>query len=268
HFGRGLVASLSEFGIRGKAPSHPELLDWLAAELTEHDWSMKHIHRLIVTSNTYRMSSEVGENSDRNQQVDPENVNLWRMNSQRMEAEVVRDSVLHLAGTLDLTRGGPEIDEKQGQSILRRSLYFRITPNESMEFLQLFDLANPDECYERKLSVVPQQSLALLNSSLSLTQARKIARELNAAEGITNNNEAFVTAVFERILTRPPTSDERERCILFLQEHPQQFAAGVEQSKFPATSVAQLAPSTDPQLRARENLVHVLFSHNDFVTIR
>jgi hypothetical protein len=137
-----------------------------------------------------------------------------------------------------------------------------------MEFLELFDLANPDECYERKLSVVPQQSLALLNSSLSLTHARKIARELNSEEGILDNDEAFVTAAFERILTRPPTSAERERCLTFLKDHPQQFAGEVEQRKFPATSVAQLAPSTDPRLRARENLVHVLFSHNDFVTIR
>jgi hypothetical protein len=264
HFGRGLVPSMAEFGLRARPVSHPELLDWLAAEFVENQWSMKHLHRLIVTSQTYQLASTNGNDSAVNRERDPENVYLWRANSQRMEAEVVRDSVLHLAGALDLKHGGSEIDEKLGEKVYRRSLYFRMTPNESMEFLQLFDLANPDECYERKESVVPQQSLALMNSALVLSHARSLARALSANA---TDAESFVTAAFEQILTRPPTEEERQRCVRFLTSH-QEILAAAGEAKFPAAADSRLDPAADLNLRSRENLVHVLFSHNDFVTIR
>ena len=141
------MESVSDFGLNGKSPSHPELLDWLAAELIEHGWSMKHLHRLMVTSATYRMQSTSNPKLAR---VDAENRWYWRAASKRMEAEVVRDSLLATASWLDLTQGGAELDDAQSQSIPRRSLYFRTTPDNKSQLLEIFDLANPNACYRRQ----------------------------------------------------------------------------------------------------------------------
>ena len=122
HFGKPLVASTSNFGLSGKPPTHPKLLDWLATELMEKGWRMKHLHRLIVTSAAYRQSSVPG--SQASLRADAENRHLWRMNSRRMEAELVRDSMLAAARELDLTMGGPELADNLGQTSRRRSLYF------------------------------------------------------------------------------------------------------------------------------------------------
>jgi hypothetical protein len=224
---------------------------------------MKSIHRLIVTSRAYRMRSDDGSQLD-NLTRDPENEYLWRMNSKRMEAEVVRDSVLHLADNLDGQIGGAEIDEKLGQSNRRRSIYFRITPNEQMPFLTLFDMANPDQCYKRVESVVPQQALALTNSPLTLSQSRLLARRFHSQH---EPDTEFVEAAFLHVLTRPPTASESERCVAFLVECESTLRSPVSSPKFPAANVT-VQGSKDPELRARENLVHVLFCHNDFVTIR
>jgi hypothetical protein len=269
HFGQALVPSVANFGLAGKAPSHPNLLDWLASELVENRWSMKHLHRLMVTSNTYRLKSTISTADRSNVKIDASNRYFWRMNSRRMEAEVVRDSLLRLADTLDITMGGPELDPKLGQTSKRRSLYFRITPDDKMEMLDLFDLANPSECYERKNSVVPQQSLALFNSVLAADQARIIARSLTKPVGTSPLGDAtFVTMAFQQVLTRSPTSAEKTRLVQFLTTHTALLRKSKTLATFPADGVKRIAPSTDPVMRARENLVHVLLNHNDFVTIR
>ena len=144
------------------------------------------MHRLMVTSGTYRMRSTAGEVNHPNAAIDPENQFLWRMNPRRMEAEAVRDSVLYLAGELDPTMGGPEIDETKGFESKRRSIYFRHSPDTQMEFLKMFDAPNPVECYMRSESVVPQQALALANSQISQEEARVLAGKLgmgSAARG-------------------------------------------------------------------------------------
>src|SRR4029077_20863219 len=124
---------------------------------------------------------------------------LWRMSPRRLEAEVVRDSLLAVAGRLGTTRGGAALDETLGQTSRRRSLYFRFNTEYRMQFLEQFDAASPSECYERRESVIPQQALALSNSALALTQARLLARRLSAlADGTTANG--FVTAAFEQVL--------------------------------------------------------------------
>ncbi|MCA9117078.1 MAG: DUF1553 domain-containing protein, partial [Planctomycetaceae bacterium] len=287
HFGTALVPSVASFGLAGKDPSHPQLLDWLAVELTGGDekpdgessnasgtWRMKRLHWLMVTSSTYRQATAAGPEAAENLKIDPENVSLWRMNSRRMEAEAVRDSVLFLAGRLDESHGGPEIPETQGQSVLRRSLYFRTTPNESMEFLDLFDLANPNECYERKPSVVPQQVLAMTNSALAVTSARMLAAELLKQEQQqklqpdASDGASYIARAFLHVLTRQPTPAELARCERFLQEHPQLLARGGALARFPSGGAARTAAATDLVQRARENLVLVLLNHNDFVTIR
>jgi hypothetical protein len=271
HIGSALVPSVSNFGRNGQRPTHPELLDWLAVELMERNWSLKALHRLIVTSNTYRMDSSHPVRYDPHRAADPENRYLWRANLRRMEAEVVRDSLLHLAGRLDVTRGGEDLDPATDHVSTRRSLYFRHTPDEKPVMLEVFDAANPSECFERSESIVPQQALALANSDFCHSQARLIARHLARpdADGGAPADVEFITAAFEQVLARPPAAEERARCEAFLKQH----AALLADVKLltplanPAGPSA-VAPSSDPRQRARENLVHVLLNYNDFVTIR
>src|SRR6185437_9480270 len=146
HIGEPIVESVFDFGKNGRPPTMPKLLDWMAVELMEHGWSMKHLHRLIVTSSAYRMQSSQIEN-DPNAKIDPDNKFVWRMNSRRLEAEAVRDNLLLASGQLDLTMGGPELDQNDGLIVSRRSLYCRNAYEKQMIFLRRFEGANPSECY-------------------------------------------------------------------------------------------------------------------------
>ncbi|HJT32741.1 MAG TPA: DUF1553 domain-containing protein, partial [Pirellulales bacterium] len=269
HFGQALVPSMFDFGQNGQPPTNPALVDWLAAELMEPSvgppappWSMKHLHWLIVTSAAYRMAS-TPDAADL--AADPDNRHLWRMNSRRMEAEVVRDGVFYAAGSLDTTQGGADIDYKLGLSVPRRSIYFRHAQEKQMEFLKTFDCAAVTECYERKQSIVPQQALALANSELTLVQSRRLARRLNEEAG--SDQVAFVNAAFEQILARLATADERQACVEFLRQQQRFFASKSLPEESPAAADFS-KPSSNPALRAHEDLVHALFNHHDFVTIR
>ncbi len=261
HFDQAIVPSVFDFGRNGRPPANPALLDWLAAEFMEHGWSMKHMHRLIVTSSTYRMASTP---DDADLALDRDNTYLWRMPSRRLEAEAVRDCVFYVAGRLDMTMGGPDIDHTLGMSVPRRSLYFQHAAEKEMEFLKLFDSATVTECYQRKESILPQQALALSNSELVVRHARITARALAAKAG--GDSEGFVTAAFERVLSRPPTAEETADCMQFLQQQTRRHA----EAKDPPAPLDPdgMAPASDAALRARENLVQVLFNHNDFVTVR
>jgi hypothetical protein len=264
HFGKPLVATVTNFGLNGKKPSHPELLDWLAVEFMESGWSMKHLQRLLVTSEAYRLSSSAKQQVA-GMTADAENRFLWRMNPRRMEGEVVRDSILATAGQLDGALGGPILDEKLGQTSRRRSVYFRFNTEYKMLFLDQFDPASPTECYERRESVLPQQALALANSALALNQSRLLARQLTQkAPG----NMAFVASAFEQLLGRLPTSEERVRCERFLREQAEAVKNPAKLTPFPPGPDVVTPPSADPAQRARESLIQVLFNHNDFVTIR
>jgi hypothetical protein len=222
---------------------------------------MKHLHRLIVTSAAYRMDSTPDPG---NLARDPDNIYLWRMAPRRAEAEVVRDAIFHVAGALDGTLGGPDLDHEQGLLVPRRSLYFRHAAEKEMEFLRLFDSAPVTECYQRQQSIVPQQALALANSELTLRHARLLARRLLREVG--GDPAAFTTAAFESVLTRPPTARETAECVAFLKAQAGRSAGG-EQHAAPADAAGR-APAADPALRARENLVHVLLNHHEFVTVR
>ncbi len=266
HFGKPLVPTVANFGLNGKRPTHPELLDWLAVRFMEDGWSMKMLHRLIVTSDTYRLAPVGTRTTAVNFAADPENRYLWGMNTRRMEAEIVRDSLLAAAGELDTRMGGPIIHEKLGQTSHRRSLYFRFNTEYRMMFLDQFDPASPTECYERRESVVPQQALALNNSPLALSQSRLLAKRLSASKA-GEGPSAFVTAAFEQVLGRTPTAEEQARCERFLTEQAALLKEPAKLTPFPASPVGVVAPSADPVQRAREDLVHVLFNHNDFITI-
>jgi hypothetical protein len=249
HFGKPVVPTVFNFGKSGKPPSHPELMDWLAAEFMDRNWDMKAIHRILMTSRAYRMQSSEWTADGPQAKLDPDNTYLWRMNTRRMSAENVRDNLLAMAGKLDLTTGGPEIDETKGQDVYRRSIYFRHTPDLQMEMLRVFDAASPIECFQRSESIVPQQALALANSKLSQEMALEIARQL-APSG-----PKFVTAAFERVLGRPPFAEEERVSAQFVSEQEAHYRA-------------EAKPQGDPVARARQSLVHVLLNHNDFVTIR
>ena len=262
HFGRAIVPSVNDFGRNGQRPSHPMLLDWLAAEFMERGWSMKAIHRLIVTSATYRQDSTPDAT---NLARDPDNTLLWRWTPRRAEAEVVRDCLFAVAGSLNTTMGGPSIDHESGLAVPRRSLYFQHAAEKQMEFLQIFDGAGVTECYRRKESILPQQALALANSDLSLRQARRVARILSNEVG--SDSATFVNGAFERVLARGPTEMERIECLGFLGER---TGWGGTRGALSSTDLDAegKTPASDPVLRRRESLVHVLFNHHDFVTIR
>src|SRR5262249_30661290 len=147
-------------------PVHPELLDWLAVEFLEGGLRMKSPQRLLATSATYRLASSAGPADPSNGRSDPENRLPWRMNARRMEAEVVRDSVVSGAGQLEARKSGPDLDHEQGLTTYRRSLYYHHGPVKRMPFLDLFDVADAHECYRRQEGIVPQQALALVNSGL------------------------------------------------------------------------------------------------------
>ncbi len=248
HFGKPLVPTVFDFGRKGLPPTHPELLDWLACEFRESGWSMKHLHRLIVTSAAYRMStSSLGAEASR--KSDGENLWYWRMNPVRMEAQVIRDSLLHLAGELDLTTGGPPLPA--GSEAPRRSLYFVHSHNDHNRFLAMFDDASVLECYRRAESIIPQQALTLQNSRLALGAAEKIAARLAGTPG--GSDAAFVRSAFELVLGCSPTKAEQGECELALKE-------------LHALAVREKRP--DPRGRARTTLVHALLNHNDFVTVR
>jgi len=260
HFGQAIVPSVADFGRNGRPPSHPALLDWLAVEFMDRGWSTKAMHRLIVTSNTYRQAST---SDPANVAIDRDNKYLWRMPSRRMEAEIVRDCIFYVTGKLDPTLGGPDIDYHLGLRTPRRSVYFRHAAEKEMEFLKIFDCAAVTECYQRKESVMPQQALALANSEVTLKHSRLLAHELSTKAGAAP--ETFATAAFERVLSRPPTSAELAECVSFLNQRARRTG---EKQVLAAPSTDGQMPAADAMMRARESLVHVLMNHNDFVTVR
>jgi hypothetical protein len=250
HFGTPLAANPFDLGRNGPLPTNPELLDWLAAELIDSGWDMKHLHRLIVGSATYRMSSS---ENDREGDIakDPDNVFWWRRNTIRVESEVIRDSVLSLAGKLDLTKGGPSIPPDNEADSLRRSLYFFHSNNDRNLFLTTFDAAMVTECYRREQSIVPQQALALTNSRLVLDSAKPIAAKIAASlksRAATVDDATFIDSAFLALLGSPPDAGE-------LHASEQALA---QWRKSPKTTAED----------ARSYFVWSLMNDNDFVTLR
>ncbi|MFN9374290.1 MAG: DUF1553 domain-containing protein, partial [Planctomycetaceae bacterium] len=246
HFHQPLVSSVFDFGRNGTAPTHPELLDWLAVELIDSGWSMKHLHRLLVTSDAYQRSSAVADSPAA--KTDPENRLLWRMNVGRMEAEVVRDSLLAVAGRLDPTLGGQELENKDSLTTFRRSLYYCCQPEEDgkSQLGMLFDGPEPSDCYRRSRTIIPQQALALSNSDLAHELSARLAVQLHEALSPAERQGVapFIVRAYQQILSRSPTPAELEACAQFLG-----------------------APAPTPEA-ARSGLVRVLLNHNDFVAIR
>lgn len=277
HFGQPLVKSVNNFGRSGTPPTHPALINWLAAEFMDHKWSMKHLHRLILLSETYQRSSHGLPPSHPNLEKDRDNLLLWKFPTNRMEAEVVRDSIFYLAKDLDSKMYGQEIEQNLGLTTNRRSLYYSHHGEAKMEFLGLFDGASATDCYQRKASIMPQQALALTNSQLSVLKSRMIADQLwtEVSQKHTTDkkpdNLRFVQQAFQLILSRPASQKEQKAAIHFIQQQTQLFFTANTKPKPKQTDQKKndyQHPASHPAAHARESFVQALFSHNDFITIR
>jgi hypothetical protein len=214
HFGRGLVATSSDFGRLGDAPTHPELLDWLAVQFVREGWSIKRMHRLMMTSQTYRQAAH-GErgNSEADPLVaDPENHLLWRMSTRRLDAEQVRDALLAATGLLDLTAGGPSADFSKP----RRSIYSRVTRNTRDPLLDVFDAPEGfQSAANRNVTTTPTQALLMINSDYMLNMAEDLARRVKT-EHKSHDQLARIDAAFRLAFGRTPTDDERRASLAFL----------------------------------------------------
>lgn len=204
HFGASLVPNGDDLGLRCAPPLHQDILDTLTVDFMNNGWSMKRLHREIVLSDLYRRSSSNAGADPQTVAADPDNACYWRMNPRRMEAQVVRDSLLQLAGKLDLTLGGPSLDPASSETSPRRSLYFIQNADTEHRFLATFDNANVLECYRRNESIVPQQALAMTNSKLSRDCADALASKMKSV-----SDDAFIPQAFLAVLGRAPTEPEK-----------------------------------------------------------
>jgi cytochrome c553 len=224
HFGRGLVSTPNDFGFNGERPSHPELLDWLACEFIARGWSMKHLHKLIMLSTTYRQSARLDAKAAA---VDADNRLLWRFTPRRLEGEAVRDAMLAVSGQLNLTMGGPAfrpfdvtifnssfytLVDKLGPDFNRRTVY-RINVNSAKDpLLESLDCPDPSvKAPRRNVTTTPLQALGLMNNSFVLRQARHCAERVRKEAG--DDLAPQVDLVFRFALGRAPTSAELTRAL-------------------------------------------------------
>lgn len=233
HFGRGIVDTPDNFGILGGRPTHPELLDWLSRRLVDSGWSIKQLHREIMLSSTYQMSSEYSEQSAK---VDPDNRLLWRFSIRRMAAEELRDSILLVSGQLDPTMGGSLLEvENRGYLFNhtsmdattydsnRRSIYLPVIRNNLFSPFQLFDYSDASVVLgERPTSTVAPQALFLMNSDFVIESAETFAKLLSET---TSDDTAKVHAMYDRALNRPAHPSELAQATDYLNRFAAAYAA-------------------------------------------
>jgi hypothetical protein len=237
HFGKGLVATGSDFGHLGEKPSHPELLDWLTNEFVSHGWSFKWLHRAIMNSATYRQTAHV-QPAEVVLKKDPENRLLWRMNPKRLDAEQARDSLLAMSGEINLSMGGPGEEAHQP----RRAVYTRKIRNSEDEFLRAFDAPQGFQSVaQRDATNTALQSLLMINGDWPLQRARAMATRLMKDYGTDKN--AQIKAAYELAFSREPTDAELANANAFLQM----------QEKLPEHNIKkhqQLTPAMTPLVDA------------------
>jgi Protein of unknown function (DUF1553)/Protein of unknown function (DUF1549)/Planctomycete cytochrome C len=209
HFGAGIVRTASDFGVRGTPPSHPELLDYLASRFMHEGWSLKKLHRQILLSAVYQQASVLRPDQE---EKDPENKLLWRMNPSRLEFEPMRDSWLAVAGNLDCRMGGRGFEIQVEEERSRRAVYAFIDRQDLPQLFRTFDFASPDvSTPQRPQTTIPQQALFAMNSSFLVTQARALARE---EEG--KNPADRVRKMYRRVYARDPSKAELETALEFV----------------------------------------------------
>ncbi len=216
HFGVGLVATPSDFGVRSEPPSHSELLDWLACRFVHEGWSLKQLHRLILLSSTYQQAATPASDPTTVARVDPGNRLLGHFPRQRLDFEVLRDSMLAASGELDLAAGGRSFDLETNPVVPRRTIYGRVDRKFVPAALRAFDFANPDtHAPQRHTTTVPQQALYLLNSDWIMDRAKAVAHRVLAA-GDSPGAAERVTRLYSFVHQRPPSDREQALGLAFL----------------------------------------------------
>ncbi len=281
HFGRGIVATPADFGMLGEAPSHPQLLDWLASEFVDNGWSLKQLHRLILNSHAYRQASTRRDELDA---VDPENRLLGRMSVRRLEAEAVRDSLLVVAGELSHKRRGAAVSvapDEVGQIIVavdtrdsagrptkqqislgedeyRRSLYVQVRRSMPLSVLEPFDMppVTPN-CEQRASSTVAPQSLLMMNSPFVVARSKSMAGRLVSEVG--EEPAVLLDRAWRIALGRAPSAEETEAGVAFLNEQTEHFRATLPK----ADHQADLAP----HVAALATLCQALVSSSAFLYV-
>ncbi|MCA9043230.1 MAG: DUF1553 domain-containing protein, partial [Planctomycetaceae bacterium] len=225
-FGRGLVATPNDFGFPGERPSHPELLDWLAADLIEHGWKLKRLHKLIMLSSVYMQS---GDFDEQRASIDRENVLLWRRAPRRLEGEAIRDAMLSVSGQLDDRMYGPGTLD---QNMQRRSVYFFIKRSQLIPSMMLFDW--PEHLVsigQRSSTTIAPQALMFMNSPEGRTCAEALVQNIENQDA-----DETLAIAYQRIYSRDATSQERVLAQQFLNQQQELYRKSHSEKK--ATQLA------------------------------
>jgi cytochrome c553 len=286
HFGQGLVRSTENFGKLGSRPSHPALLDWLAERFVDTGWSIKRLHRLIMLSSTYQMSSQ---HNGVAAAIDPENRLLWRAHVRRLEAEAIRDSLLAVAGLIDFSMGGSmlHVDNREflfdhtskdetSYDTRRRSVYLPVIRNHLFDGFQLFDYSDASVPNgNRTTSTIAPQALFLMNSELVADAAQALAARMKKMSN--QDDRSRIGALYIMTLAREPTPDEQSKAVTFLNRFETVVAMADKLSRAETVQCPDAgsadAGSVDPGIvTAREQawtaLCHVMFVSNEFIHVR
>jgi len=242
HFGRGLAANCSDFGKLGAAPTHPELLDWLTTRFLENGWKFKSLHRLILTSATYRQSSHHPQQTVY-QVKDPFNTCYWRAETRRLDAEQIRDAIFAVSGQLDWERGGPGVLADRP----RRSIYTRFMRNSRDPLLDVFDLPQFfSSTGSRDTTTTPIQSLLLINSQTMLRHAGMLARHVSQGQTSSEAGTPCVEELWRWTLGRAPRPEELQLAKEFLQKQAQCIRQGAASNEIPNITTGKV-PYRDGQ---------------------
>ena len=284
HFGRGLVATPSDFGRNGDKPTHPELLDWLANQFVSGGWSVKKMHRLMLLSNTYQQATQANAV---NVKADPTNRLLWRMNRIRLEGESLRDSILFVSGRLNPTGGGPGVYPKLSEEVLatgsthkwgtsseedgrRRTIYVFNRRSLALPIVETFDGPNMvDSCPRRATTTIAPQALALFNGDFSREESRRFAERVTKEAG--DDPARQITTAYQLALVRRPTPAQQTLALVFLQTQTRlHLQDGRTNGPGRARSIADrpnqnAAPDVKTQQAALADLCHILLNTNEFL---
>lgn len=265
HFGVGIVNSPSDFGHLGEEPSHPELLDWLAGQFVANNWSLKWLHRQIVTSATYRQNSR--RSDDHAEQIDPDNRLLWRANIRRLTGEQIRDAQLAVAGTLKTSSGGPPAEISSSE----RSVYNKVMRNQVDPFLEMFDF--PDRITSspnRNITTSPSQSLLLINGEWSMQRAIELAKRVHESDD--RSLESQIRDVYLIALGRVPSEEELSRLVEFVEVttalEPERKQIHQANTKTQVLDISDAADSSPVQTPDREGLPTDQFTIQATVLLR
>lgn len=288
HFGRGIVASPGDFGRMGMRPTHPELLDYLASTFVENGWSFKKLHKQILLSNTYQVSSD---NQAKAAEADPDNKLMWHYNRRRIEAEAIRDSMLYVSGFLNPEMGGPGVMPPVPPGTLsdlsatavaggwkadtdaakqnRRSVYIFVRRNLLYPMMHEFDTANTFEVWhQRKNTVTPSQSLDLMNNETILNWAQALAGRVLSDGRVASESLEQVDRAFRLVYGRRPAAEEQKVSAAFLGKQIPIMASRLANGKAKPAMPTQIPAGMEPaRAAALVDLCHMLLASNEFLYI-